>query len=263
MKKLTALLLALTLLFSLSACAKKSEETPVTAEPAVTEAPAPATAVPASESEEALAPVTVDAPESAANCTHPSAVYVIVKEPDCEEKGIRELQCSKCGAMLLREEMAAYGHCFACRSDESGHWNQCAVCGKKEATSPHSFSDKQRCTVCGYGCQHSYQDTVVAPSCMAQGYTLHVCKICGFEYRDSYTAPTEHRMELSESVPADCVSDGRTIYRCADCGEAHSTVIPALGHTFVDGSCSVCGEAEQESTGSGGLILPSIPYSLK
>lgn len=36
--------------------------------------------------------------------------------------------------------------------------------------------------------EHSYKNTVVAPTTEAQGYTLHKCSVCGNEYKDSYTA---------------------------------------------------------------------------
>ena len=34
-------------------------------------------------------------------------------------------------------------------------------------------------------CKHEYEDTVVSPTCTAEGYTLHTCKKCGENYTDS------------------------------------------------------------------------------
>lgn len=36
---------------------------------------------------------------------------------------------------------------------------------------------------------HSYVDTIVAPTCVDKSYTLHKCD-CGEEYKDSYTDAT-------------------------------------------------------------------------
>ena len=36
--------------------------------------------------------------------------------------------------------------------------------------------------------EHSYKNTVVAPTTEAQGYTLHKCSVCGSEYKDNYIA---------------------------------------------------------------------------
>ena len=55
-------------------------------------------------------------------------------------------------------------------------------------------------------CQHSYENVVTAPTCTAGGYTTHTCAFCGDSYTDSETEP--------------------------------------LGHSYVDGTCSICGEKE-------------------
>ncbi len=53
-------------------------------------------------------------------------------------------------------------------------------------------------------CGHSYVDEVVAPSCEEEGYTIHRCPECHNRYIDSY--------------------------------------VPAAGHSFENGICTVCGE---------------------
>ena len=57
---------------------------------------------------------------------------------------------------------------------------------------------------------HSYTDAAVAPTCAAPGYTIHTCSICGISYTD--------------------------------------TLVPALGHTYADGVCTVCGARDPDST---------------
>lgn len=39
------------------------------------------------------------------------------------------------------------------------------------------------------GCIHVYEDSVVAPTCTEEGYTVHICQICGKSYTDSFIAP--------------------------------------------------------------------------
>jgi hypothetical protein len=36
--------------------------------------------------------------------------------------------------------------------------------------------------------EHTYKDTVVKPTTTSQGYTLHICSVCGNSYKDNYTA---------------------------------------------------------------------------
>lgn len=49
-----------------------------------------------------------------------------------------------------------------------------------------------------------------------------------------------HEYECS-ATPADCTHDGSNIYTCKLCGHTYAETIPATGHTFVNGTCTVCG----------------------
>ena len=40
--------------------------------------------------------------------------------------------------------------------------------------------------------EHSYTSTVVAPTCLASGYTEHLCAVCGDSYKDSEVAALGH-----------------------------------------------------------------------
>lgn len=53
--------------------------------------------------------------------------------------------------------------------DENNHWHVCTGCGEKMDDAAHSF-----------------EETVVAPTDDAQGYTLHTC-VCGYTFKDNYT----------------------------------------------------------------------------
>ena len=41
-------------------------------------------------------------------------------------------------------------------------------------------------------CKHSFQDTVVEPTCLSGGYTTHVCTKCGYSYTDAETPTVGH-----------------------------------------------------------------------
>ncbi len=40
--------------------------------------------------------------------------------------------------------------------------------------------------------EHIYNDTIIPSTCTTQGYTIHICKLCGKTYEDSYVAPLGH-----------------------------------------------------------------------
>ena len=43
--------------------------------------------------------------------------------------------------------------------------------------------------------EHIYNDTIIPSTCTTQGYTIHICKLCGKTYEDSYVAPLGHIFE--------------------------------------------------------------------
>ena len=104
---------------------------------------------------------------------------------------------------------------------------------------------------------HKYTDTVVAPTCTADGYTLHKCSVCGTSYKDSITKATGHSYGNSVvTKQPTCTAEGTKTKTCTKCNATVTEKLPAKGHTAVtdkgypatcttagktDGShCSVC-----------------------
>lgn len=80
---------------------------------------------------------------------------------------------------------------------------------------------------------HSYTDTVVAPTCTAQGYTTHTCS-CGYSYTDSYVNALGHnRGAWTTTVEASCLTEGTEKVYCTRCrNELDSRQTDALGHDY-------------------------------
>lgn len=85
------------------------------------------------------------------------------------------------------------------------------------------------------------------------GYSLSNATATSTEYYDVEFLPIatgedlscDHTNAISETTAATCTEDGKIVYTC-ECGHTWEETIEALGHNYVDGVCSNCGEAAPE-----------------
>lgn len=118
----------------------------------------------------------------------------------------------------------------------AGAWN-CAVGGQL----------LEVCDDCGYAhvvnvpAGHHYVETVVAPTCVKEGYTTQVCEYCGIENssveRTDITEPTgEHNYSeegYEVAYPGGTLCEGGWLIHICDggCGTVEYTDLEATGHT--------------------------------
>lgn len=84
-------------------------------------------------------------------------------------------------------------------------------------------------------CNHDYTESIVAPTCTEDGYTLYTCKICGTGYRDKVSERLGHLAGewVTDQEPT-CTASGRKHADCTRCGETLEDVyVPAFGHDWV------------------------------
>ena len=222
---------------------------------------------------------------------------VVTKQPTCTSEGTKTKTCTKCNATVT-ETIPKTSHKYAdtvvaptCTAD--GYTlHKCSVCGAsyKDNTTKatgHSYGNSvvtkqstctsegtaiKTCTKCNATVtetipktSHKYADTVVAPTCTVDGYTLHKCSVCGTSYKDSTTKATGHSYGNSVvTKQPTCTSEGAVIKTCTKCNATVTEKLPAKGHTAVtdkgypatcttagktDGShCSVCGAVIKAQT---------------
>ena len=60
------------------------------------------------------------------------------------------------------------------------------------------------------------------------------------------TTACDHSYEVTGATPATCTADGSVSYTCIECGNSYTETVPATGHSFVDGSCNLCGAADPD-----------------
>lgn len=85
---------------------------------------------------------------------------------------------------------------------------------------------------CQKECNHaSITETIVEPTHEKQGYTVHHCPDCDYEYETDFVPPTGHTIK-QEITPPTCTEQGFT-YNYCDCGyHFTSDYVPPLGHTL-------------------------------
>lgn len=71
------------------------------------------------------------------------------------------------------------------------------------------------------GHEHVFKTRTMTPTVRTQGYTIHVCEICGYTYRDNYTdlITCSHNWRLVKTVPVTDVSGAYSLYECTQCGQ--------------------------------------------
>lgn len=122
-------------------------------------------------------------------------------------------------------------------------------------TTPHTHSytssvtTQATCTTDGVrtyicSCGHSYTEAIPATG---HKYVDGVCSVCGATDPNHSGSegdePHTHSYSSSVTKEATCTTEGVRTYTCA-CGHAYTEPIAPTGHNFVNGTCTVCGEAD-------------------
>ena len=166
------------------------------------------------------------------------------KEATCTESGTITYTCS-CGDSYTKT-ISAKGHSFElisstaadCTSEGTNTY-RCSVCGntytETSSVTGHNYqlvsstaadctnegSETYKCSRCGNtytnttsALGHSYTDTVVEATEDSQGYTLHTCERCGYNYKDNFTdynKPAEQKETVLFSGSASCWNWGQAL----------------------------------------------------
>lgn len=99
---------------------------------------------------------------------------------------------------------------------------------------------------------HAEKTEIKEPTCTEQGYTIHSCSVCGYEYKDTYVAALGHTVVIDEAVIPTCETTGKTEgSHCSVCNTVleEQINIPATGHTeerdaAVVPTCETAGKTE-------------------
>lgn len=164
--------------------------------------------------------------------------------PSCISAGEMKYTCLREGCGATRTETIP--------KDSSAHkWIEdtelstpatCEYTGTVYSYCEHNPNHTKRDVINALG--HAYTETIVNPTCVAQGYTEYVCSRCGRTYRDSYTDAPGHNWDsngdgtvnTADADPIrqpDCINSGILRYTCVTCGATRDELVPTLEtHTY-------------------------------
>ena len=153
----------------------------------------------------------------------PHAYEPVVVEPTCTVGGWTTHTCVDCGDSYEDSYTEPLGH-------DMGPWVliQAATCtagGWEESTCSRCEHSETRETALA---EHSYEAVVTAPTCTTQGYTTHICAVCGDSYEDSYTDALGHDCTYSVTTVPTEFKAGALTGTCAVCGHEESVELPAI-----------------------------------
>lgn len=150
-------------------------------------------------------------------CQHEYSETIV--NPTCTEQGYTLHACKKCSHNYKDNFTDALGHDYIWTTTkqptETTKGTETGVCSRCQDTITRDIPELNH--------EHSYTETIVAPTCTAKGYTLHKCS-CGYEYRTDETEKIPH-------TPAAAVEENRIEPKCEESGSYDLVV-----------RCSVCGE---------------------
>ena len=170
----------------------------------------------------------------------------VVTAPDCLNGGYTTYTCGTCGDSYVADEVAALGHAYeavvtAPTCTAAGYTTYTCACGDSYVADE----------VAALG--HSYNAVVTAPDCLNGGYTTYTCGTCGDSYVADEVAALGHNVVLVESEDATCELNGYEYYACDRCGgQEYTVILEAKDHSYVNGKCEHCGEADPNAK-------PSVP----
>ncbi|MBE6717605.1 MAG: hypothetical protein E7573_11895 [Ruminococcaceae bacterium] len=94
-------------------------------------------------------------------------------------------------------------------------------------------------------CNHLYEATNVAPTCVESGYTLYACPLCGDSYKDyknGLPSLGHNYGDWKTLQEVSCIDEGYQQRDCSRCGSSEVKTIPIIDHNDknYDGKCDFC-----------------------
>ena len=194
------------------------------------------------------------------------AGFIVDKEATCEESGIKSIHCAACDIVKegSEKEIPATGHQWeeeytvdktsSC-TEEGSESIHCAVCEAIKEDSARAIAKVP----------HPYGEwsTAKEPTCSAVGIKERICMVCGDKETEEIPIdPDSHKYgDWFVSKEASCTESGVETRVCSyDAMHIEEREIASLGHNYINGVCSRCGEKKVIESGYCGPDLKYVLY---
>lgn len=159
----------------------------------------------------------------------------VLKEPTCEEDGLKESHCLREGCTEKKEE----------KMQKLEHKYTDTVTQQADCTHPGEMSRVCTRPECGkttveeipaLGHNWSAPSPSKAPTCTEKGFSSSAtCARCGITEENVELPALGHSFQYTdESEYATCLTPGKNVKRCTRCDAKEEETVPALGHDLTD-----------------------------
>ncbi len=188
------------------------------------------------------------------------------RDPTCTTEGYRIHECIRCHVRYTepipalsadRQHYFVNGGCMVCGASEDGSHVHDFVTETVYQNCMEPGEQYEVCASCGYKTgfvkipaigEHDFVTETFYQNCEEPGIQYSVCTRCGYETGHTEIPPRgEHELVYLETDEPTCVEPGGKWYQCTFCNIYLEFFLNPLGHDYVDGVCTRCGEAEPAS----------------
>lgn len=172
----------------------------------------------------------------------------VTTQPTCVATGVKTFACTVEGCTATKTEDVEKSEEHAWEATKTV--DKVASCKEKGLKSTHcSLCDATKDPEEIEKTEHDYEESVVAPTCYAKGYTLYECKNCGEKYTTNETDTVPHTFDAGTvTTEATCIEKGVKTFKCTTegCTETKTEEIPLAAHKGesipeVEADCTTAG----------------------
>lgn len=170
--------------------------------------------------------------------------FTVDKAATCTAEGSKSQHCTRCDANRAVTVIEA-----------TGHQNTSIINVVESTCAKNGYSGDTFCSDCNSviangtateKLSHTESDWITdkASTCIAEGSKHTECTECSEVIKTEAIAKLSHEY-ISVVTKANCENSGYTTYTCSNCSDSYvSDKTPAIGHNYVDGVCTACGESK-------------------